>query len=380
MRGFALVDPAVWAWGMLCVRTTSALASNPSSGTVAATKSSLQLQELDRLTVRVIVDNESDTMSRGLQQVDGFTYLSEKQCQPKALSRAAHGLSLWLKAEWRDEQAKHCQSTIAFDAGPDPDLWTSNAHNMGLDLGDAEAVVLSHYHWDHSGGLRGALPAILAHPTRMKPITVDLHSSTIVRRGRPTPNGGVVPHKPDNPTPEELSTLGANVELHDEPHRLGPFFVSGCIPRISEYEKGIPNHLTLKNGNWILDEEIRDERYVASFVRGRGLVVLSACSHAGIVNVCNHAMEQIGASIQPRKLFGVIGGLHLGGGQMEERIPLTIADLRRLDPDVVLAGHCTGWRAKAQLAADMEGHFQPLAVGAQYVFSGPTEIASTSKS
>ena len=338
-----------------------------------------KLQDLDSLSVTVIVDNESDTMSTGIDSVHGFRYVSEKQrraspdhTSPKAVPRplcsAGHGLSLLLEAQVGDTT-----QILLMDAGPNPDMWQSNVESLGIDPAKIETAVLSHYHWDHSGGLRGAVPAVVqARKTEKahdpKPLLVDLQSDAVISRGRPLPNNGVAPHHPDNPSAQELTELGARVELHDKEHTVGQnmFYVSGYIPRANDFETGIPGHLTLRNGKWVLDTEIPDERYVACHIKNRGLVVFSACSHAGINNVCRDALKKGGSH---RHLFAVIGGFHLAGGQVEDRIPRTIKDLKQLHPSVVLAGHCTGWRAKAQLALEFEGRFQPLAVGATYKFT-----------
>ena len=129
---------------------------------------------------------------------------------------------------------------------------------------------------------------------------------------------------------------------------------------------GMPGHFTgLPDGNWIPDEEIFDERYVAVKLRGRGIIVFSACSHAGIVNVCNDVMSKLKS-----KLTGVVGGFHLAGRSMEDKIDDTISCLKELNPDILLAGHCTGWRAKARLSQEFEYSFQPLSVGGKYIFNG----------
>jgi len=112
-----------------------------------------------------------------------------------------------------------------------------------------------------------------------------------------------------------------------------------------------------------------EERYLACRIKGAGTVVLSACSHAGIVNICQDAASRLG-----HDMCAVIGGLHLSGGGVAEEVELvrrTVEGLKRMQPDVVLAGHCTGWRAKAALSQSFGGAFQPLAVGGQYVFSPP---------
>lgn len=128
--------------------------------------------------------------------------------------------------------------------------------------------------------------------------------------------------------------------------------------------------MTLVGNKWMLDTEIRDERYVACRIKGRGIVLISACSHAGIINVCRDALERYGDKSLPAPLFGVIGGFHLGGTDVENRIEATVEDLKALQPSIVLPGHCTGWRAKATLATEMPDHVQPLAVGGTYTFLG----------
>jgi 7,8-dihydropterin-6-yl-methyl-4-(beta-D-ribofuranosyl)aminobenzene 5'-phosphate synthase len=138
-------------------------------------------------------------------------------------------------------------------------------------------------------------------------------------------------------------------------------FVSGEIPRVSGFEMGLPGqHRRTEDGKgWELDELLMDERYIAVNVAGKGLVVLTACSHAGVVNVLTHAR----ASFPGIKLHCVLGGLHLSG--INERIiPQTVAALRGFDLDVVAAGHCTGWRAMSALNNEFtDKKLVPLAVG-----------------
>ena len=143
-------------------------------------------------------------------------------------------------------------------------------------------------------------------------------------------------------------------------------FVSGEIPRRSGFEIGLPGqHRRTEDGKgWEPDELLMDERFVAVHVRGKGLVVLTACSHAGVVNVLAHARD----CFPGVKLHAVLGGLHLSG--INERIiPQTVAALRDFDLDVIAAGHCTGWRAMAALANEFgDGKLAPLAVGKRLRF------------
>ena len=115
---------------------------------------------------------------------------------------------------------------------------------------------------------------------------------------------------------------------------------------------------------WESDELLMDERWIAVNVKGKGLVVLSACYHAGIVNVLHHAR----ASFPGVKLHAVLGGLHLSGTN-EKIIPETIAALKGFDLAQIGAGHCTGWRAMAALGeAFGDEVLAPSAVGKRYWF------------
>ena len=115
---------------------------------------------------------------------------------------------------------------------------------------------------------------------------------------------------------------------------------------------------------WEPDELLMDERWLAVHVKDKGLVVLSACSHAGIVNVLTHAR----ASFPGVPLYAVMGGLHLSGAN-EEIIPQTVDALKGCKLTTIAAGHCTGWRAMAALAAAFgDKVLAPTAVGKRFTF------------
>jgi 7,8-dihydropterin-6-yl-methyl-4-(beta-D-ribofuranosyl)aminobenzene 5'-phosphate synthase len=107
-----------------------------------------------------------------------------------------------------------------------------------------------------------------------------------------------------------------------------------------------------------------DERFVAASVRDRGATVLSACSHAGIVNACYGLKDHF----PDMPVDVVLGGYHLAGKAMEARIEPTVRDLKtRIEPRLVAPGHCTGWRAKARLADSFApGRYAPSVVGTRY--------------
>jgi 7,8-dihydropterin-6-yl-methyl-4-(beta-D-ribofuranosyl)aminobenzene 5'-phosphate synthase len=111
-----------------------------------------------------------------------------------------------------------------------------------------------------------------------------------------------------------------------------------------------------------------DERWVAVHVRGCGIVVFTACSHAGIINVLRHAREVF----DPVPLHGVMGGFHLSGAACEPIIPQTMEGMRAFELGVIVPGHCTGWRAVHRLVATFgESIVVPSAVGRRHLFAAP---------
>ena len=257
---------------------------------------------------------------------------------------------------------------MLFDVGPYADLWLANAARLGLDLAAIELVFLSHWHADHSGGLPEVVAAIAAARRTAgvrAPLLVDLHPDRPDQRGILLPSGTMILFQPE-PTLAALEAAGGHVATHAEAHALcdGFFFGSGQIDRVTEYEKGLVGHHSFRGDTGVEDPLILDERFVAARVRGRGVSVLSACSHAGVVNAALGAQRQFpGVPIDV-----VLGGFHLSGKAMEARIEATVRDLReRVRPRVVAPGHCTGWRAKAALAhAFAPERYGPSVVGSTY--------------
>lgn len=197
---------------------------------------------------------------------------------------ACHGLSGLLTGRRGEE--KH---SMLFDAGPYPDLWLDNARRLGIDLSTIECIFLSHWHFDHSGGFPEVIAAVAkarsasGHP---RPI-VDLHPDRPDQRAILLPSG-VMLMMPQEPTFEDIGRSGGEVVTRAEPHPIceGFFFGSGAIDRVTSYEAGLVGHHSFRGEHGELDPLIMDERFVAACVPGRGVTVLSACSHAGIVNAC----------------------------------------------------------------------------------------------
>jgi 7,8-dihydropterin-6-yl-methyl-4-(beta-D-ribofuranosyl)aminobenzene 5'-phosphate synthase len=181
------------------------------------------------------------------------------------------------------------------------------------------------------------------------------------------PNGQLR-HLDDVPGVADLTALGADVVSTTEAQTFldDMFYVSGEIPRVTRYERGYPGQvrLSVDGTTWEPDEALIDERFLAVNVAGKGLVVFSACSHAGIVNVLTHARE----SFPGVPLHAAMGGLHLSGAN-EPIIPQTVDGLHGFGLSTIAAGHCTGWRAMTALAnAFGDKVLAPTAVGKTYTF------------
>jgi len=333
--------------------------------------------DVDELNLLVVVDNETDALSSASVAVPRSNEASrllvaaaedgrDGAATFPAFARACHGLSVLLTGRRRG-----LSHTVLFDVGPDGALWLDNARRLGVDLAAIEWIVLSHWHSDHSAGLPMVLDAIADARRRagLAPPVADLHPNRPHRRGIADPQGRVMYFEPE-PTWEALEASGAEVRRDAAAHDIGDgvMRVSGEIPRITAYETGTPGHRSYdESGSWTDDALLLDERYLLAHVRGRGLTVLTACAHAGVVNTCLDAV----ATHPDVPVDLVLGGFHLAGAAVEDRIAATVADLHdRVHAAAVAPAHCTGWRGRTALAAAFgEEGYSPSSVGIRYALS-----------
>jgi len=210
------------------------------------------------------------------------------------------------------------------------------------------------------------------------PCIVDLHPNRPDHRGiAPGPTfDKVICAIPPDPTFEEIEEKGGLVEKHSEGHAIADdtVWVSGEVPRVTSFEGGIMGGMrsVKKEGNaettWEAEPHIMDERYVVIDVVGKGLVIFSACSHAGIVNVVRDAIKT-----HKRPIYMIIGGLHCAGPEYAPRIPLTVKFLTedlRPAPTYILPMHCSGFQTKIALEAAFGVGCVPAGVGHKVVITG----------
>jgi 7,8-dihydropterin-6-yl-methyl-4-(beta-D-ribofuranosyl)aminobenzene 5'-phosphate synthase len=320
---------------------------------------------VDKLDVLILVDNATDGLSTVPANVEtefaSATRRGLRASSGRCLCCAVHGLSCLITAE-----SGGVRHAVLFDSGPEDYAFERNTTRLGADLGAVESIVLSHGHWDHSGAMFLALNAIRARNGNRE-VPYYAHPGMFRTRAMRLPNGAVR-LLDDVPSIADLTAQGARVVCTTEPQRLldDMFHVSGEIPRVTPFERGLPGQVrrTADGKDWEPDEQLVDERWLAVNVAGKGLVVFSACSHAGIVNVLTHAR----ASFPDVPIHAVFGGLHLSGPN-EQIIPQTVAAMKPFAPALIGAGHCTGWRALAALSdAFGDKVLAPTAVGKRYTF------------
>jgi 7,8-dihydropterin-6-yl-methyl-4-(beta-D-ribofuranosyl)aminobenzene 5'-phosphate synthase len=213
----------------------------------------------------------------------------------------------------------------------------------------------------------------------LPPLPVDVHPVRPLRRGLAAPPKFIaVTSFLADPTFEEMAAAGGVPCLSDTPHEIRSLSgeatgvgVSGEIPRVHAFERGLKGAITWMEedgkGEWMTDEMITDERYVAVDVKGRGLVLFSACSHAGICNVISDATAKYN-----RPVHMVVGGLHLVPVEVQP-VEETVDFLaRRLQPppDWVLPLHCTGMAPRAKLINAFGEKCVPAGVGMKVVVDG----------
>jgi 7,8-dihydropterin-6-yl-methyl-4-(beta-D-ribofuranosyl)aminobenzene 5'-phosphate synthase len=233
---------------------------------------------------------------------------------------------------------------ILFDTGAS----ISAAHNadvMGQDLSTVDKIVLSHGHFDHTGGLRQVLTRmrntveVIAHPDVWAPKYGGSAAMNIYRYVG-------VPFQKD-----ELETRGASFVLDRGPTWITDNIVTtGEVPMVTEYER-IDAALFVKQGEQFVPDPVLDDQAII-IKTDHGLVVIAGCAHRGIVNTLLHAQELTGEE----HIHAVLGGIHLHRAS-EEQQARTIAAFKELGVERIGVSHCTGLLQSARIAHEFGDSF-----------------------
>src|SRR6516164_2685795 len=278
------------------------------------------LAPVDAVEIVSVMDNVTDIFmpDQGparrpgpLRQARPCTIMTGGQA-PEALV-AEHGFSMLITV--RRGARSH---RLLFDAGTSPDGVTENLRRLATDPGSSEAIVCSHGHFDHTTGIDGLIRAV----GRMN-MPILIHPHFWRRRRMVLP--GLDPVEIPSVSPRALTEAGFDILEGSQPSFLldGSVLVTGEVPRVTGYEPGFPPQQAWLDSRWQPDPLVLDDQAIVISVRDKGLVVLTGCGHAGIVNICRYARWLTGG--QP--LYAVLGGFHLNGPLFEPLIPRALADL-----------------------------------------------------
>ncbi|MBS0359101.1 MAG: MBL fold metallo-hydrolase [Proteobacteria bacterium] len=319
-----------------------------------------KLNEVDALEVFVLMDNISDAFTsshEGMRwnesQYRHGVRKKETVCGAD-LCRACNGLSLFIKIHHNSKIY-----TLLFDAGPDEGLVVDNAKRMGLDLTTVDAIVISHGHFDHFGGTLSVLDAI-----SKKDLPVYIHPELLFPRGFKTKDSII--KDTNNLTIAKIEAHGGKVIEDKNPLKLfnGTLLISGEVPRHTAYETGFPNECRLNQDKWEASPEIIDERTIMLNLKNKGICVFTGCGHTGVVNAIEHAKQLLSSN----KVHFVMGGFHLAGPTFVPRVNPTVTDLKKINPDYIITGHCTGRVAQTELTNAFSDRHIPYAVGTVFKF------------
>ena len=317
-------------------------------------ETTMEMNELDRVEILTLQDNYIDmTAADNSELIQRAGARVAGQIRQSVL--AEHGFSAVIRTT-----AGEKTRMMLFDFGYSEIGAAFNAKALGVPMGEIEEIALSHGHSDHIGGFRELVGLIgrpgielVAHPSAFK-------ASRYIKFAEG--------HKALFPpfTKKMAESAGATVVEAKEPRPMldGDVLFLGEIPRRTEFEKGHPAAYFEREGVEQKDD-IEDDSSIAMHLKGKGLIVISGCAHAGIVNTLRHARAVTG--IDP--VHAVIGGFHLNGPLFEPAVERTIEALREIAPRYIVPTHCTGRNSIRRIEEAMPESFILNMSGTRLTFS-----------
>jgi 7,8-dihydropterin-6-yl-methyl-4-(beta-D-ribofuranosyl)aminobenzene 5'-phosphate synthase len=322
----------------------------------------IELEPIDRIELTILMDNVTDPLlvdQHGVLRLNwpkafagalprSSSRVSPEQGVPDALI-AEPGFSVLVRL-WKGDRKR----TLLFDTGVSPTGMVDNMRRLGLSPGEVEVIVLSHGHWDHVTGMEGLVRAL-----GRGELPVIIHPEFWSRRRICFP--GLEPAELPSPSRPALEGMGFEIVEQRQPSFLldRSVLITGEVDRTTAFETGFKGHESLIADEWKPDPLILDDQALVARIKNKGLVILSGCGHAGIVNTVRYSQKLTG---EPT-IAAIIGGFHLSGPMFEPIIEPTVEALSKLAPTVLAPAHCTGWKAVNRIAARFPDAFVPCAVG-----------------
>lgn len=312
----------------------------------------MPLKEVDKVEVTCLVDNNVDVLLPNTEVARRPALAKNWYDKPLI---AEHGFCAALTLHTGG--VKH---RMLLDSGLDPMAASHNVDALGFDLSSCELLISSHGHVDHAGGLLN----IRNKMSQTQRIPLVIHEHAFRNRKVKFQDGRTI----NLPAPSRSLLKDAGYEIVENNSRSlwlnDRVLVTGEIPRTNNFEKGFPNHYSeVDDGEMEADPLIIDDQAIILNVKDKGLVVITGCGHAGMINTLNYAKELAGED----RIYCVIGGMHLSGGLFEPIIPRTIEELEKLKPRYIVPCHCSGLKAMTEIARKMPDAFIQNSVGTSYI-------------
>ena len=311
----------------------------------------MKLKEIDKVEVTCLVDDHGDLLLPSTP-VAHRPPLSESWYEKPPI--AVHGFSVAVTFEISG--IKH---RVLFDAGLSPWAVSYNVDALDFDLSYCEMVILSHGHIDHTGGLLNIRKKMNAQS-----IPLIVHKDAFKSRLFKFRDDNTINLPPLNKS--LLIQAGYDIMEKNSPSLWfhDSILVTGEIPRTNNFEKGLPNHYTEEDGKMESDPVVKDDQAIVLNIKDKGLVIITGCAHAGIINTIDYAKELTGQD----KIYAVMGGMHLSGESYNSIIPRTVDELEKHKPRFIIPCHCSGFNATHEIARRMPTALIPNSVGTNYVF------------
>lgn len=308
----------------------------------------LPLKAVDGVEVLTLIDNFTDVL---LEDTEIATRLPEPKGEEISTNTllAEHGLSLLVTVHRGGE--KH---TLLFDTGHTQMGVLHNMEQLEVDPNEVETIVLSHAHMDHTGSLYPLLDRMTG------PKIVAVHPEAFAFPRFKELKDGKRLRFPRTLIRDELISRNVNILETGNPTTIlsDMVMITGEVKRQTGFEKGLPGALIEREGQLEADP-IADDQSLAIHLKEKGLVVISGCSHAGIINTVLQAKALTGLE----RVHGILGGFHLIGPSAEALLEDTIEQLTELDPKVLVPMHCTGWKGIHRISEVFTDAFTLNSVG-----------------